>query len=261
MKKLALLLILLFGIGVVTVGCGGEETTQGDTANVDTNKTKLTLEIAENQDNGKLDFVINTNLPDGTEGMVTLSNEKIGYTGQTKVVIKDGSCQTETFSNKGEPLVGGIYKLVFSTSLSNLQPESVQKAIGEDYKNIESEYLSTSDLGTSIVYEREITVDGGSVSEEDIVDKNEEHRIALKALYDKINNEYLKHKSSFNAPAWAEFSRDIKSEFDSMEKEISDFSLKITLGDIKQLHSEYGKILQGREGDPDYFKNEIEKNL
>lgn len=71
----------------------------------------------------------------------------------------------------------------------------------------------------------------------------------------------MRHKDDFDAPAWAQFGRDIKAEIELIEKGIDDMALKITLGDIKRLHLEYGKILQGREGDPDYFKNEIEESL
>lgn len=221
----------------------------------------LKLEIIEKVNNGKVKFEINTNLPDSTEGLVTLLNESIDHTAQSKVVIKNGSGITEEFSNKGEPLVSGLYKIAFSTPVYELQPESVQKFIGENYKNIKSEYLNDGELGKNIIYEKEINLKTSDVSEEEIINQNESEKEVLIELYNDLNKKYLSNKKNPDMPSWAEFGRSLNDKTTNLNNTIKDTNLSMALGYIKQLHSEYTKLLQGRDGDAEYFKQEIEERL
>ena len=221
----------------------------------------LTVDVIEQMKDGKVTFEVKTNLPDGTTGMIGLSNKAIDYNASNPIVINNGVGVTEPFSYKGEPFVSGMYEVSFSTPLAQLQPESVQKIIGKDYSNVDSEYLLTDGIGSNINYIKEIEIKGSDVTEKDVVNQNESQKEVLKELYSSVNTEYANQKDNFDAPSWAKSGREFNPKVDALTDEIKDMNLSIALGDIRQLRSEYGKMLQGRKGDPEYFKEQIEETL
>ena len=250
------------------VGCGSnEDITSNPIEKVADKKESeipaidLTIDITENIKDGKVTFEINTNLPDGTEGSLSLINEAIGHRASSSVVINNGKYTTEEFSNKGEPLVNGLYKVSFSTPIYTLQPETVQKAIGEDYANINSEYVMDSNIGKNIVYEKEVDIKASDVSEQDIIDQSDSDRKILIDLYASVETEYSNNKNNLDMPGWAKFGRDFNDKTRELHNSIKDTTLKLALGNIIQLKSEYNQLLQGRDGDSAYFKQQIEEAL
>lgn len=151
------LIVALMVIGAVgSVTGGGKE--QGGTsspppkASAEAEGSPVTVEISVDVggETGKPEFTINTNLPDETELMLTLS-DGADFTAQTKVTIENGAATSEAFSQKGEAL-SGVYSLCVSMSLPRFQSDAVRSVIGEAGENITGPYVETSDIsGDNVV--------------------------------------------------------------------------------------------------------------
>lgn len=85
----------------------GDETTYAkDTVNV---KGKYSVKLTvDNKDNG-IELKGLTDLPEGEEVLISLKGE--GFSGQSKVAVRDGKFTTETFSNRGSALLSGEYSV------------------------------------------------------------------------------------------------------------------------------------------------------
>ena len=72
-----------------------------------------------------------TNLPDGTQLMVSITKDHGGYAAGSKTTVTAGHFATEQFSNAGQPLVSGLYKMDVQMVLPGLQPDAVRAAVGD----------------------------------------------------------------------------------------------------------------------------------
>lgn len=118
-------------------------------ANEGNTELEVILEPSYEISDGKVLFTVNTNLPDNTQLMLTLS-DGAAYTAQTKITVKNGAAVSEGFSNKGEQL-SGHYSLSVSMSLPKLQDESVIAVIGTKGEFLTGEFVEASALGDSNV--------------------------------------------------------------------------------------------------------------
>lgn len=119
----------------------------------------LGLEIVENQ--GKVVFLGETNLPNGTEIMVTLSNNS-GFTAQDKTSVQSGSFESGPFSDKGNSLSGN-YNVKISTPTANVQPSSVKDIIGENGINLTGSLIkSDATFGKRVEYNETFSVGSAS---------------------------------------------------------------------------------------------------
>jgi hypothetical protein len=163
MKKI--LSLSLMALVLVLGACGDDEATNVDVKKEETpkkevkteEKINVDIEVNEEITGGKATFTGTTNLPDDSELMITLSNEN-GYKGQTKVVVENGVFESETFSNKGVALDSGTYQVKVTMSISNTQPESVQKVIGDDSKNLEGELVEDGEIGRTVSYSKDFEI-------------------------------------------------------------------------------------------------------
>lgn len=121
----------------------------GDTSSKTDEKLDVFMDIKPTIKDGKVYFNIGTNLPIGTELMITLSGND--YTGQTKVTIKDGTTATELFSSKGQALVNGNYVAEVSMVLPVLQSNSVRDVIGNTGENMVGKLVEEAFGGDSHV--------------------------------------------------------------------------------------------------------------
>ena len=136
------------------MGCGKDESQDEELKMID-----VSIDAQEMIDEtGKIAFSIATNLPDETELMLTLTENGGNYRGQGKVVIKDNAGISEKFSQKGDALPAGQYKLDISMSLAKFQTESVQSVIGVDGEYLTGDLVKQDDMGNhvSASYEFEI---------------------------------------------------------------------------------------------------------
>lgn len=110
----------------------------------------LAVEPNVNADDGTVLFGVTTNLPEGTELMITVFNDS-GYMAQDKtVVLAQGTGYTSEFSDNGAGLKGD-YTVRVSMSLPSLQKDSVRAVIGEKGEKIGGQYVEKSDIGDSNV--------------------------------------------------------------------------------------------------------------
>jgi len=120
---------------------------QNSVSSTDELKTiDVTLNVTPkvNDEDGSVLFCIETNLPEDTELMVTVTNGK--YIGQDKtVVLANGFAYTSEFSNKGKALKG-TYTVSVSMSLPSLQKDSVREVIGQKGEYITGQYVEKSEI-------------------------------------------------------------------------------------------------------------------
>lgn len=107
---------------------------------------EVQMDSSYEQKDGKVFFIINTNLPDDTEMMLTLSNEE--YNAQTVAKVENGSIYTEGFSNRGEQLHGN-YVLSLEMSLPKQQSSSVIAKIGTNGEKMTGPLVVESVFGDS----------------------------------------------------------------------------------------------------------------
>jgi hypothetical protein len=88
-----------------------------------------------------------TNLPDGSELMLTLARSQSGYMAQSQMKVAGGHFTTEQFSADGAPLNPGHYKVEISMSMAALQPASVQAVIGSEGQKMTGKLVARSVLG------------------------------------------------------------------------------------------------------------------
>lgn len=109
---------------------------------------EVTMDVKDKTTDGQTTFKITTNLPNDMKLMLTLSRDG-GFRAQDSVVIKNGNATSSGFSEKGNALDGN-YKLHVSSSMTKLQPESVQKMIGKKGERMEGSLVKTEDGDTMV---------------------------------------------------------------------------------------------------------------
>ena len=113
---------------------------------------EVTVNAVGHKEGNGIVFDIDTNLPDETVLMLTLSkgdyNTDDYFTAQTKVTIEGGKATSDPFSNKGEALTGEYDRSV-SMSLPSLQTDAVRAVIGEKGENMTGPLVETSSIGDS----------------------------------------------------------------------------------------------------------------
>lgn len=135
----------------------------------------LELALTPNVIDNKVSIDVSTNLPTNTNGIITLSNDDIGYTAQYDVVINNGSCSTDNFTYDGDSLPSGNYTITFSTPIYSVQPDDVKEKIGEDYCNYSSEFIITSDISSQncIEFTQQLSLDEIVVEEPEVIESEE----------------------------------------------------------------------------------------
>lgn len=91
-----------------------------------------------------------TNLPDGSELMLTLSRPETLYMAQSKVTVNAGLFRTAQFSANNQPLNPGRYKITITMAIAYLQPHRVQEIIGDHGQRMRGKFVSASPLGGSV---------------------------------------------------------------------------------------------------------------
>lgn len=115
-------------------------------------KKALTVDLTYTveEKNGKVKVSIKTNLPNGTYLMVSLGSknnekEKNYYMYQSvKVNVQGGKAETSWLDNSGQRLKEGQYDLSISTPLAEIQPENVQKRIGNKGQLLKGVHVDSS---------------------------------------------------------------------------------------------------------------------
>lgn len=136
--------VIFILMSIVLCGCSNKNVeTVKETTSTESSDIYIDVEIDKNE--GKPSFMIKTNLPDETDLMLTIHDEN-NYSAQSKVKINNGIAESESFSNKGEPLTGK-YTLEICTPFAMVMSESVQAIIGEHGENLTGDLVDSSDDG------------------------------------------------------------------------------------------------------------------
>lgn len=120
---------------------------------------ELQLDINHSIKNGQLSIHLETNLPNNTTGMVTVSNDYNNYKAQDHFTVENGVSEIGPFSNNGKTLEKGDYIVSISTPLAQIQSDDVYYEVGEEYLNYTGEQFDEEGIGRTIHYQIEIEVE------------------------------------------------------------------------------------------------------
>lgn len=173
MKKLLILLTTAF----LLAACGdtNDKTEDVQTGEVDQEKQENVedtnngekasepIEVTMNvetiiEDDGKVRFKGDTNLPDFAELMFTVGGVD-NYSAQTKAIVSEGSFETESFSKQGEALPKGDYELSLTLSIPSTQDDKFVEVAGENYENLTGNLMKESDIGKTMEYKTAFTIE------------------------------------------------------------------------------------------------------
>ena len=260
-----IILIVFIIIGVISGGSeDNKKSEKKEVASKDNKIIELKFDVNEEVSDNKVKVSIDTNLPDGTELMVSLDNDDVEYSASDKVTVSDGKAESDWFSNKGNELVNATYKLSVTLPISSVQPENVQKIVGKDYENVKSNLIKKGDLGVSLNVTKNIDISDSDVNTEDVQQGYSEDKKNIEDLYNELYSEYVKQKENYDEIEWGKFSRDWNQKRKEKEKEIGDDSkmeYKIAIKDLFQLWQEMKNDLAGKKADVEYFDNSIKEAL
>lgn len=127
--------------------------------------TPLVLLVTGNTANGRPIIEGTTNLPDGTELLVSLSRKASSYMAQDKLKVRDGKFKSVQFTDHFSPLLPGKYVLELTGPITAVQP--VANALGENYSNFSGQLLKRTKFGTTLQYEKTLVIPGQTSSSAD----------------------------------------------------------------------------------------------
>lgn len=92
-----------------------------------------------------------TNLPDGTELLVTVERADIGYKAQAKTSVQGGRYKAGPFSHRDHNLPPGGYTVEVLMPIPPVQPASVRAVIGDAGQHLTGNLVSPGPLGHYVV--------------------------------------------------------------------------------------------------------------
>lgn len=100
---------------------------------------EITGSIKAETDNGKLRFILSSNIPKETPLIFSLKGRK--YHAQCKVSASNSETMSEWFSDKSNPMKNGFYIIGVTAPIDKVLPKEVQKLFGERNRNIYGRYV------------------------------------------------------------------------------------------------------------------------
>jgi hypothetical protein len=91
-----------------------------------------------------------TNLPDGTDLMISIDSGTTRYNASSKAVVQDGHFQSETFSKDNSDLEPGQYTAEVLMPVALVQSPSVRAVIGEKGEHLKGSLVEQSNLGVTV---------------------------------------------------------------------------------------------------------------
>lgn len=99
-----------------------------------------------------------TNLPDGTELMLSVSRASVSAS--QKVSVSGGRFTQDLYPNDGKPIPPGAYEVEVMTPLGDLQPDPVKVQLGSDYEALTGPLLVKDEFGRVVEYKSKVQLDG-----------------------------------------------------------------------------------------------------
>lgn len=156
--------------------------------------TPLKLDLTVADDEHKVLVVGVTNLPDGTDLLVSVRRKESRFYADGKAKVSDGKFRAGPFSDKQRPLAPGRYVVEVLAPLAAVQPRPVQEALGNNYSNFTGPLVRKGIYGTVIRRETSVIVAG-------VVDKKADAKVSKASLKEgqKESWEY-RRKSCMTTP-------------------------------------------------------------
>jgi hypothetical protein len=109
---------------------------------------ELSVQVDPDDGTGHPSFTGTTNLPDGTEMLLTLTRRSRPYMGQDRVVVHGGHFRSTHFADTGDAALAGRFELIVTGGLFDIQPASIKPFLGKDYANFSGPQLHHEAFGT-----------------------------------------------------------------------------------------------------------------
>ena len=142
---------------ILLVGCSDSKTQKSstkETIKVATASGVMTEDITilpavEITPEGQAVIQCQTNLPDNTSLIITLFNEKTGFSAQFKDVVKDGVFESVPMGPK-TGLASGEYLVDMSMPIIDVQSNNVKKILGETGEHMRGHLLKEGEMGKTV---------------------------------------------------------------------------------------------------------------
>jgi len=110
-----------------------------------------------------------TNLPDGTDLMISIDSGTTKYNASSKAIVRGGHFQSETFSKDNSDLEAGQYISEVLMPVALVQSPSVRAVIGEKGENLKGSLVQQGNLGITVSRKQpfQLRADGSIVLAED----------------------------------------------------------------------------------------------
>jgi hypothetical protein len=149
----------------------------------------LNVTMSAKIEGGDKPFVLGkTNLPDGTDIMISIVRKESSYGGQSKVKVTHGEFRTGPLSQKGGVFNSGVYTLKITVPFAPTQPSSVQAIIGSHGEKLQGSLVKKGALGKFVKYCSTFKIGGTVSNEKDEMsrqqDKKDRHEWWLKSCKD-----------------------------------------------------------------------------
>ena len=151
-KKLTILFALAFAAAVFMTGCAGAAEIKKPTP--DGTVFDVTGSCAAELNDGVLKVTGQTNLMDGTNGIIGVMNSDGTRVDQIKVTKQGDNLQAQFTVNSSWPKTVYAY-IMFDTSKSDGQPDAVKAAYGKSFQNLEGDNVIWDQKGNIAIFQSE----------------------------------------------------------------------------------------------------------
>lgn len=165
-----------------------------------------------------------TNLPNGTELMITISRKESNFSAQDKVKVAGGKFRSQRFSQKGTDLNPGKYKVDLVMPFAAGQSQSVRSILGDHGEKLTGPLVKHEKLGNYLRYVSTFQVGASSDSKADKAAREQERKDKEKWIRDSCkwifdSSEKLRREGKLTGKDLTPEERQAK--FDNCVKELS----------------------------------------
>jgi hypothetical protein len=165
-----------------------------------------------------------TNLPDGTNLMISISRKESNYSAEDKVEVAGGRFRTQKFSQKGSDLNPGRYSVEVLMPFPGVQSEGVRSVIGEHGEELTGPLVKHEELGNLVKYVSTFQVGEAADAKADNAARAQEKKDNEKWVRDSCNwifdtTETLRREGKLTGRELTPDERQAK--FDNCVKEVS----------------------------------------
>jgi len=165
-----------------------------------------------------------TNLPDGTDLMISISRKESNYSAEDQVKVTGGKFHTQKFSQKGSDLNPGRYSVEVLMPFPGVQSEGVRSVIGEHGEELTGPLVKHEALGNLVKYVSTFQVGEGADAKADNAARAQQKKDKEKWVRDSCNwiFEYTENMRREGKVTGKEVTfEERQAKFDNCVKEVS----------------------------------------